>query len=197
MKRKLFFIAVIVICLSLTAYGTLAYFTADGTAHNVITTGDVDIVLIDSIKDGKQEQDGWSLSGVMPGQQVEKHVAVDNTGSGAAWIRVKLTVTITDANGEPLDTQIQGKDKVVNVVSYSLDTDSWQEKGGYIYYLQPVPAGKATVSLFEKDIVEFAKEMGNEYQGCHVSILVEAEAVQSANNGDSALTATGWPKSGT
>lgn len=45
MKRKLFAGAVIAICLSLIAYGTLAYFTAEDTARNVITSGGIDIQL--------------------------------------------------------------------------------------------------------------------------------------------------------
>ena len=45
MKRRLFAGAVIVMCLSLLGFGTLAYFTAEDTAHNVITSGDINIEL--------------------------------------------------------------------------------------------------------------------------------------------------------
>ena len=194
MKRKLFFIAVIVICPSLTAYGTLAYFTAEETAHNVITTGNVDIVLIDKIVGGveNEKEDGWSISGVMPGQKVEKEVAVKNSGSGAAWVRLKLTISITGANDEPLALKI-GADDSIDVIQYTLDSNVWALKDGYIYYKESVPANGSTDSLFQDDIVQFAKEAGNEYQGCHVSIVVEAEAVQSANNGETYDQAKGWP----
>ena len=46
MKRKLLILSVLAICLSTLAAGTLAYFTAEGKAHNVITTGGVHIALI-------------------------------------------------------------------------------------------------------------------------------------------------------
>ena len=36
--------------------------------------------------------------------------------------------------------------------------------------------------------------MGNEYQNAEATVDVTAQAVQTANNGDSALTAKGWPK---
>lgn len=193
MKRKLFFIAVIVICLSLTAYGTLAFFTAEDTAHNVITTGNVDIILVDSIKDGEKTENGWSLSGVMPGQQVTKPVSVKNTGSGEAWIRVKVTLDILGADQEELPQTIETQSGKFDVVSYVLDSDDWQLHDGFVYYTKPVPAGKSTNSLFKDDIVQFAKQMGNEYQNCHVSIYVEAEAVQTANNGKTVLDAKGWP----
>jgi len=38
------------------------------------------------------------------------------------------------------------------------------------------------------------KTMDNDYQNATIEINVEAQAVQSANNGTSVLTATGWPK---
>ena len=41
MKKKLFVCAFIVICLSIVAYGTAAYFSYEDTATNVITAGDV------------------------------------------------------------------------------------------------------------------------------------------------------------
>ena len=36
--------------------------------------------------------------------------------------------------------------------------------------------------------------MDNDYQSCKAYIDVKADAVQVANNGTSALTATGWPE---
>ena len=39
MKRKIFAIALIAVCFAIAAYGTLAYFTYEDTATNVIITG--------------------------------------------------------------------------------------------------------------------------------------------------------------
>ena len=36
--------------------------------------------------------------------------------------------------------------------------------------------------------------MGNEYMNARLTIKVNAQAVQSRNNTDSALTAAGWPE---
>ena len=47
MKRKLLLLSVMVICIAIAAVGTLAFFTTDAIAHNVITTGGVDIELHD------------------------------------------------------------------------------------------------------------------------------------------------------
>ena len=45
MKRKILILSVLAILLAILAANTLAYFTADTAAHNVITTGNVDIAL--------------------------------------------------------------------------------------------------------------------------------------------------------
>ena len=45
MKKKLLVISVAVACLAIAAAGTAAYFTAEEKAHNVITTGGVEIQL--------------------------------------------------------------------------------------------------------------------------------------------------------
>ena len=45
MKKKLLACSLLVIGLSTAAYGTVAYFTHEDTATNVITAGDIQIAL--------------------------------------------------------------------------------------------------------------------------------------------------------
>ena len=45
MKRKFLILSVLALCFSLFAAETIAYFTADSKAHNVITTGGVQIAV--------------------------------------------------------------------------------------------------------------------------------------------------------
>ena len=47
MKKKILYIAAIIICLSVITGGTYAYYTADGTARNVITTGGVNVKVVE------------------------------------------------------------------------------------------------------------------------------------------------------
>lgn len=186
MKRKLFFIAVIVICLSLTAFGTLAYFTAEDTAHNVITTGDVDIELkewADADKTKPFPKEG--VSGVMPNTSVTKIVEVKNTGSGSAWVRVSVDKAILLAEGVQAQVDL---DKLV----IEFDTKNWTKSGDYYYYNKALKPNETTEPLFAA--VTFDATMGNEYQNATATVEVSAQAVQSANNGDSPLKATGWPK---
>ena len=72
-------------------YQTLAFFTAEDTAHNVITSGGVDIDLLEWADEEKTvpfPQEG--AAGVTPGSEVTKIVEVKNTGASDAYIRVKV-----------------------------------------------------------------------------------------------------------
>lgn len=192
MKRKILIAAVLVIVIASLSIGTLAYFTGSTIAHNVITSGNIGITLVEKTKNGDTLVDfpADGISGVMPGTDVSKIVTVENTGSGTAWIRVKVTSQLTGANGEALPDSIARGDGTIDVMSFAIGED-WTKSGDYYYYKNPVPTGSATTALLE--VVTFAKEMGNEYQNCTANLIVEAQAVQTANNGETVLAAQGWP----
>lgn len=185
MKKKILLAAAVVICLAVVASGTLAYFTSEDTAHNVITSGGVNIQVVEKTegKDGALvdfPEDG--VKGVMPGSAVSKIVSVENTGENEAWIRVKVEAKITSADDKELP---------VDVMDYEIGEDWHMDFDGYIYYAKPVAPGEFTEILF--DTVTFAPQMGNEYQNCTANIVVSAQAVQTANNGETVLDAQGWP----
>ena len=186
MKRRLLLAAVITICLSMAAYGTLAFFTAEDTAHNVITSGGVDIDLLEWADEEKTvpfPEEG--ADGVMPGSEVTKIVEVKNTGASDAYIRVKVEKEIVlspDAEGEP-DT---------GLIVLDFDENNWIEKDGYYYYKKILSPGDVTEPLFAS--VSFDASMDNLYQNSNVTVDVTAYAVQSANNGESATEARGWPE---
>ena len=90
MKRKLLLLSVLAICVATLAAGTLAYFSANGTTRNVITTGNVSIA-VEEWADADKTQPFEDLTGIMPGTPVTKIAEVRNTGEADAWIRVRLT----------------------------------------------------------------------------------------------------------
>lgn len=184
MKKKILFAAAVLVCIAIAAAGTLAYFTSGTTVHNVITTGNIDIELVEkTIENGVQvdfPEEG--ISGVMPATSASKIVTVKNVGAADAWIRVKLTASIVSADGEALSG---------DVMTYQI-LEGWTYKNGYYYYNAAVAPGRSTTALIES--VAFAPEMGNEYQSCTANLVVSAEAVQVANNGKTALEAAGWPE---
>lgn len=66
MKRKILILSVLAILLAILAANTLAYFTADTAAHNVITTGNVDIALNEWANEERTERFEKQIN-VLPG----------------------------------------------------------------------------------------------------------------------------------
>ena len=164
MKRKLLILSVLAICVAIVAAGTLAYFTAEDTAHNVITSGGVDIELKEWADEAKQTP-FEDVTGIMPGVTVTKIAEIKNTGASEAWVRVLITKDIQLAGDGEVDPDL---------IKLGLNTTDWPlGTDGYYYYNKPT--------------------MGNEYQNAAATVDISAQAVQTANNGTSALTASGWP----
>ena len=183
-QRLISLICLVVCCAALIASGTLAFYSAEETAKNVMTTGKLDIDL-------KEETDGgqpWPEKGfenIMPGMDVTKVVYGDNTGTMDVWLRVKLVKIITPAEGVEAELNFEK-------ITLDINTADWTEKDGYYYYNKALRPGEKSVPLFTN--VHFGAELGNEYMNAKAEIEVTMQAVQANNNGDSALTATGWPE---
>lgn len=182
MKRKILILAVLAICIATLAAGTLAFFTAEGKAHNVITTGGVEISLREW-SDGDRTHPFEDMEGIMPGMTVTKIAEVVNTGAAEAWVRVLITKDILIEGDGETDP---------GLIKLDLNTEFWtQGEDGYLYYKNRLAPGAVTEPIFTS--VYFDYTMGNEYQNATASVDVEAQAVQTANNGASAAEAKGWP----
>lgn len=194
MKRKVAILSVVIIALSLIAYGTVAYFSTTGTAHNVMTMGNVRIDLADKTIVGEAEKDFNEIypngMPVMPSTEASKLVYVTNTGNNPCYVRVRVYKEVIPADeGSQLDTGYIGID---------FDTDHWVDgQDGYWYYKTALASGFQTEKLFST--VTFDRAMGNDYMNCTFNIIVSAQAVQSSNNafdseaGASVLDVVGWP----
>ena len=189
MKRKILILSVLAILVAILAANTLAYFTADTKAHNVITTGDVDIVLQEWADEARTEK-FVNPVGVMPGTEVTKIVEVKNVGTGTAWVRVELTVEVW--MGDEYEEELPAKHvHLMYGDTAGCNTTDWTYFDGYYYYDKPLAPGETTEPLFTS--VAFDDQMGNDYQNSTAHVDVNAYAVQSANNGEDVLSANGWP----
>ena len=183
MKRKILILSVLAICIATLAAGTIAFFTAEGKAHNVITTGGVEIA-VQEWADVEKTKPFEDVTGVMPNTTVTKIAEIKNTGASDAWVRVKVEKNIKlQGEGTP-DT---------GLVELTLNTTDWTEKDGYFYYTKALKPGEVTAPIFTA--VTFKADMGNEYQNATATVDVSAQAVQTANNGDAVMDAKGWPNS--
>lgn len=187
MKRKLLIVSVVAICIAILAAGSLAYFTAEGKAHNVITTGGVEITLEEWADEDMTKPYNKDAVSVMPGTKVTKIVQVKNTGASDAWVRVKVEKNIR------LGTEIPGVDNPqeelvaleINTLDWELDTD------GFYRYKSVLKPGETTNPILRS--VEFKPAMDNVYQNAQISVDISAQAVQYANNGTTVMAAQGWP----
>ncbi len=192
MKRKLLLLSVMVICIAIAAAGTLAFFNGDATAHNVITTGKVGITVneyakYDAADTAKREEFTNNQTGIMPGTTVDKIVVVSGEdGTADAWVRVKFVTKVTSADGTELNA---------NKIQLNTGANWIDGKDGWFYYNAPVKANQEAAPALRS--VQFDATMGNTYQGATATVDVLAQAVQCANNGTSAQTASGWPADGT
>lgn len=187
MKRKILCLSVIAIMLAILAAGTIAYFTAEGRAHNVITTGSINITVVEQQKGENGtavEYPTEPITNVVPGAEISKIVTIRNDGKSTAWIRVKVGTEIKLVGEGVADTSL---------IVLNFDDKNWTEKDGYYYYNKPVDPTESTTALF--DTVKFDPQMGNEYQNCTVNINIYAQAVQTANNNpEGGVTEVkGWP----
>ena len=184
MKKRMLTAALALCCLAVLATGTLAYFTAEETAQNVITMGALKMDLVELDADGQPWTD---VENIVPGMEVTKKAYVENNGTVYFYTRVKITKRYVNEQGEKLP------DLNTDLVELDLGEDWELDEDGFYYYKKLVAPGEETEPLFTT--VTFSTEMGNEYQNVKVKIDLDAQAVQSRNNGESALEATGWPES--
>lgn len=189
MKKKILTLALTTVFLSLMALGSAAYFTAEGRATNVITTGAVEMSLQEmQLVEGEEvpyPED--TITGVMPGRTVSKiPYVVGEEATQPFYTRVKAQLTITLADGKVAETN--------EYVAPNYDEENWSlGEDGWWYYQGQVKAGDK-VALFTE--VAFAETMPNEYQDCTVEIDISAQAVQVKNNPvpEAGYTAIpGWP----
>ena len=182
MKRKLLIIAAIMCCAALITTGTIAYFTAQDTAQNRITSGNVAIVIHEAGDDGEPFTD---VVDVVPGDNVTKVVTVENTGANPVWVRVAVEYVVNLVEGAV--SEFDGEE-----LSFDFNTTDWTYSEGYYYYNSILEPGATTTALF--NTVSFNIELGNEYMNSVAVIDVNAYATQSANNGATVLEAQGWPE---
>lgn len=188
MKKKIFALAVIAICLSILASASMAYYVSEGTAHNVITSSGVSI----AVEEWQAENDQYvpypeEKIKIMPGAEVSKVVTLRNL-QAESYVRAAYEIVMVNEAGEELDFD-------ENLVTVIMGSEKWQKKTGddyYWYYTDELSVNDATEPFITRVVFD-GPSMTNEYQGAGIEVKILAEAVQAANNGDSGLEAEGWP----
>ena len=180
-KLQVLLVALSAIVATLISYESLAFYSVIGTATNVITTGDIKLVIHETSGDGSPyPKDGVY---VMPGQIVSKRVTVENDCEHPFYLRVKLVDSI-DKNELSSEDCLGVK---INQKAWTLRDD------GYIYYNKVVEPHQITEPVFT-EVQIIGSKVDKSYIGAVLSLTVNAYAVQQENNpADNPWDAAGWP----
>ncbi len=181
-KLRCLALALAAMIVTLISQETLAYFTTVGKATNVVTSGDIELVIHERTDQGTE----FPAEGVyvVPGDVVSKVVSVENVSGHPFYLRVKLVYGI---NAQELPAE--------DCFKLNIDETYWTYKDGWYYYTGIVQPGEQTPAIFSHVEIVGA-QVDNSYIGKTLSITVVAQAVQSENNpiqnGDT-TTVVGWP----
>ena len=184
-KKALILTLCLALVLVLNVSGrTLAYYTATGTATNVITTGAIRFKIHEHNGDGVPFPT-HSIR-VRAGDKVSKRVAVETICSQPFYLRIRLTNGVENA-----DLPVE------DIFTFYPNTTDWtHHEDGCYYYNTVLQPGQITNPLIRE--VEINRErVGKQYEGKTLTLAVTVEAVQSKNNpAEQPWLAVGWPGEG-
>lgn len=186
-KRNIVLIVLLMLLVLAAVFSALTFITHTGKVKNRITYGDVKMELIEStIENGVEIPYTQDTPIRVVGGEYSRIVRVKNTGEHPAYVRLALSLTAVDKDG---------KEQVLPADFYSLDIndEDWTTSDGWYYYDHAaLTENEETTELMTKIMFDHTKL--NEVSGWQLTLHVQAEAVQSENNGDTVWQADGWPE---
>lgn len=175
-KRKIILLAALLVMVAILGVGgTLAYFTAEDSATNEFTVGNVKIDLTEPEweKTGKAE-----AVDAYPGEALAKDPQVTNEGNNPCFVRIKVEgLDCLKAEGD-------GDEMLIHVrTDYQEDklgADWVLHDDGYYYYTKVLAAGGTTTPVFDSIVIPKAltNADGTEHTKAY-NINVKAYAVQA------------------
>lgn len=160
---------------------TLAYFTDSDEATNIVTTGNVDISLLEN----NEVSTGLEFDDVLPGQTLEKDPKVVlNPESADAFVRVKITISGNEMVGrEGYTDEANALDALLKT---TIEANGWKlNADGYYYYGVKLTQDDATTpTTLENEAILFETltiptSWDNLMADKEFQVLIQAEAVQS------------------
>lgn len=198
MKKKLTLIATAVALGALAVVGaTMAYFTSQDTATNVITTGNVQISITETSNDENSimNENGIQYIGaITPGQNISKIPVIVNDGNNDAYVRAYVEFKYYDEERNDITAEFKGEEPKIEYNTADWIKGEAAEAQGYYYYNKAIKANQdkeskedETTKLF--DTVTIPTEWNNDQANVTIEVIVHAEAIQSENNGTDVVAA--------
>ena len=183
-KLKITVIALVAMVITMMGQASLAYYSTVGKATNVVTSGNLRLIIHEKTDQGKE----FPREGVyiVPGDIVSKEVMVENDCEHPFYLRVKIVYGV---NAEELSSEDCFKLNI-NETDWILHEDGWY------YYKGIVEPNQTTPKIFSH-VEMVGSKIDNRYIGKTLTLTVKAQAVQSENNpitDGNTYTASGWPK---
>ncbi|WP_419034295.1 SipW-dependent-type signal peptide-containing protein [Dysgonomonas gadei] len=198
MKKKLTLIATAVALGALAVVGaTMAYFTSQDTATNVITTGNVQISITETSEDKNSimNENGIQYIGaITPGQNISKIPVIVNDGNNDAYVRAYVEFKYYDEERNDITAKFTGKEPVIKYNTEDWTKGKTAEDQDFYYYNKAIKANQdkeskegKTAELF--NTVTIPTEWNNDQANVTIEVIVHAEAIQSENNGTDVVAA--------
>lgn len=170
-KKSLISLVVAVSLVAVIGVGsTLAYFTDNDAATNVVTMGHVDIKLEEPVFSENNENN--TITNVVPGDEITKDptITVDKD-SESCYLRAKVEIS-NDLTAE------QQAELLANI---NVSEDWVLAEDGYYYYQNKVEKNGEDQAFVLFDTVTIPAEWGNGVADLTFEINVSAEAIQADN----------------
>lgn len=166
MKMKKVLALVLALCLAMAigVGATLAYLTAQDSATNIFTVGNVKIDLTEPQWDAVGKEEAKEVYG---GEALAKDPIVTNTGANPCFVRIEVKGLDCLGNAGMIEYR-------TNYVKGALGAD-WVKEGNYFYYTKVLAVDETTPALFDSVVIPegVTNDMGE------FDIVVNAYAVQA------------------
>lgn len=171
MKKKILSICLVAVIAAMAIAGaSLAYFTAEDTATNVFTVGNVAIDLTEPEWDKKGAVDAPE---VYPGEALAKDPTVKNTGKNPCFVRISVTGWDSLKNAKLSAQDITYR---TDYVDEKLG-ENWTLYDGYFYYTKVLAVNETTDALFDQIVIP--TDVTNGDAATEYKLDVKAYAVQA------------------
>ena len=181
-KAKLLVAALVAVCLTFMSQATLAYYATVGKATNVVTSGDIQLIIHEKTDRGTAFPEEGVY--IVPGDVVSKQVSIENDCSHPFYLRVKILYGV---DSKELSSE--------DCFKLNINEKYWSYHDGWYYYQGVVKPGDTTPNVFSHVEIVGSK-VDSSYLGKTLMLTVSAQAVQSENNpirDGNYHTASGWP----
>lgn len=188
-KKKITWIAAASVLLMCCAAPTIAFLTKQTETDNVITFGNVRLQLHETtLNEDRQEVEfeEETQTDITHTDRLSRIVRVENIGSQPVYLRVALSMSGIEEDGTTF--------KADDYVSYQLNEKDWIYDDGWYYYKTELAPELTTEELMTEVIFNDINEITEKYPGSEFKLNIDAQGVQSKNNGEDVTKAQGWPE---